>query len=357
VIKDDMGQWAHPGEITEIGSNEITMQGVDYPVLGISDTGDTKMMQPGEDYKFDGEKVTEYPMMQGGGWLDKYPEPMRQDATRVAAPIRPLTKKEQEENARINKETQKRTKERDKKIVAERQVNRNIKGDINTPGSWHLEDKARLFPSSVGGVGEMVDEYINPATYVGVLADALGESVAARDPKGIALSLALSAGAGAMGLDPLGSALKVPGKVAQSMKSGLLSNAYKLNPKAFKPTEGMMYRGIGKEGMEDALQSGLLRAKQNVTPTSIGNFNTTRQFSKAYYSPRFDIADQYGQGFIAEVPRGASDWGKRYGKKEWSQIAQRDIPITEGKVLQKDWLKRYKEVSKKEDGGWLNKYK
>jgi hypothetical protein len=136
-----------------------------------------------------------------------------------------------------------------------------------------------------------------------------------------------------------------------------LKNAYKLNPYAFKPQEGMMYRGIGKEGMEDALQSGMFRAKQDVTPTSIGNFNTTRQFSKAYYSPRFDIADQYGQGFIAEVPRGASDWGKRYGKKEWSQIAQRDIPITEGKVLQKDWLKRYKEVSKKEDGGWLNKYK
>jgi len=72
IIKDDRGQWAHPGEVTEIGSNDITMQGVDYPVLGISDTGDTKMMQPGEDYKFDGEKVTEFPMKQNGGWLDKY---------------------------------------------------------------------------------------------------------------------------------------------------------------------------------------------------------------------------------------------------------------------------------------------
>jgi len=72
VIKDDMGQWAHPGEITEIDSNEITMQGVDYPVLGISDTGDTQMMYPDQDYKFDGEKVTEYPMMQEGGWLNKY---------------------------------------------------------------------------------------------------------------------------------------------------------------------------------------------------------------------------------------------------------------------------------------------
>jgi hypothetical protein len=66
VIKDDRGQWAHPGEVTEIGSNDITMQGVDYPVLGVSDTGDAQMMQPGQDYKFDGEKVTEYPMAQDG---------------------------------------------------------------------------------------------------------------------------------------------------------------------------------------------------------------------------------------------------------------------------------------------------
>ena len=70
VIKDDRGQWAHPGEITEIGSNNITMQEVDYPVLGVSDTGDTQMMQPNQDYKFDGKKVTEYPMAQDGTRLN-----------------------------------------------------------------------------------------------------------------------------------------------------------------------------------------------------------------------------------------------------------------------------------------------
>jgi len=66
VIKDDRGQLAYPGEITEIGSNDITMQGVDYPVLGVSDTGDRKMMYPGKDYKFDGNMVTEYPLAQDG---------------------------------------------------------------------------------------------------------------------------------------------------------------------------------------------------------------------------------------------------------------------------------------------------
>ena len=66
IIKDDRGQWAYPGEITEINSNDITMQGVPSDVLGISDTGDTKLMKPGKNYKFKGKKVTEFPMAKNG---------------------------------------------------------------------------------------------------------------------------------------------------------------------------------------------------------------------------------------------------------------------------------------------------
>jgi hypothetical protein len=80
IIKDNRGQWAHPGEITEINSPYITMKGVPYPVLGISDTGDTQMMYPEEEYEFVGNKVTEYPLALNGininkqskNWLDKY---------------------------------------------------------------------------------------------------------------------------------------------------------------------------------------------------------------------------------------------------------------------------------------------
>ena len=231
VIKDDLGQWAYPGEITEIGSNDITMQGVDYPVLGVSDTGDTQMMYPDQDYKFDGEKVVEYPMMQEGGWLDKYqPEPMRQDATRVAPPVLKLTDKEKLENAAKSDQAQKKALNTAKEVIAERKKNNATKGDLNTPGSWNIKEKARLFPSSVGGAGEMFDEYVNPATYVGILGDALGESVAARDPKGIALSLALSAGAGAMGLDPLGSGIKAVKTLTKQL------------PNAAKYTAGSIYK-------------------------------------------------------------------------------------------------------------------
>jgi hypothetical protein len=71
ITKDDNGYWnpENWGEPVEIGSNEITMQGVYEPLLGISDTGDTQMMYPGEDYTFDGESVTEYPVAQNGKTL------------------------------------------------------------------------------------------------------------------------------------------------------------------------------------------------------------------------------------------------------------------------------------------------
>ena len=67
-IVDPKGQWAHPGQITRIPSNQITMQGVPYPVLGIGNNGQQQMMYPGQDYNFsDADYVDEYPMMQKGG--------------------------------------------------------------------------------------------------------------------------------------------------------------------------------------------------------------------------------------------------------------------------------------------------
>lgn len=57
------GQWEYPHQVTTIPSNNITMQGVDYPVVGVSDTGDKKLMLPGLDYLYDGNYVTEYPIL------------------------------------------------------------------------------------------------------------------------------------------------------------------------------------------------------------------------------------------------------------------------------------------------------
>ena len=68
TVIDPMGYWnpENIGNPVIIPSNEITMQGVYEPLIGVSDTGDVQYMQPGEDYMFDGNYVTEYPMAKGG---------------------------------------------------------------------------------------------------------------------------------------------------------------------------------------------------------------------------------------------------------------------------------------------------
>jgi hypothetical protein len=72
VIKDNRGQWAHPGKVTRISSPNITMQGVPYPVLGVGSNGEKQMMYPGQDYNFSGASyVDEYPIMKNGGEMIK----------------------------------------------------------------------------------------------------------------------------------------------------------------------------------------------------------------------------------------------------------------------------------------------
>jgi hypothetical protein len=68
IAVDSMGYWnpENWGNPVIIPSNQITMKGVYEPLIGISDTGDVQYMEPGEDYEFDGEYVTEYPVARGG---------------------------------------------------------------------------------------------------------------------------------------------------------------------------------------------------------------------------------------------------------------------------------------------------
>jgi len=96
VIKDDMGQWAHPGEVTEISGNTMATHGYgDNPLYVVPDVGEPRMVQANTGTQtFPGAtKFTEYPMAkngsslvelnqltnftnyntpQSGGWLDKY---------------------------------------------------------------------------------------------------------------------------------------------------------------------------------------------------------------------------------------------------------------------------------------------
>ena len=52
IIVDPKGQWNHPGKVTRIPASNITMQGVNYPVMGVPNIGMPVMMYPGQDYDF-----------------------------------------------------------------------------------------------------------------------------------------------------------------------------------------------------------------------------------------------------------------------------------------------------------------
>lgn len=143
----------------------------------------------------------------------------------------------------------------------------------------------------------------------------------------------------------------IPQKAGKALgtESGLLSNAWKLNPKAYQYNlpENTMWRGLGKEGMEDAVNSGLFRAKQDVNPEFFpgSTLRMDKSFgTNPYFTPKFKTAATYGDNFLAEVPRDAANWRQRYKRSDWSQVADKPIPIDEGRILQKDWLKGYKPI-------------
>ena len=140
--------------------------------------------------------------------------------------------------------------------------------------------------------------------------------------------------------------------VGKYLTEGPLKNTSKLNPWAYQYNlpKNVMWRGLGQEGMEDAINSGVFRSKQNVIPEYYPG--TKLQANKSfgtnpYFTPNFNTAANYGDNFIAEVPKDVVNWKNRYGKgKTWSQIANKPIPIEQGRILQKHWLKGYKEVPK-----------
>jgi hypothetical protein len=76
VVKDNRGYWNPDnwGKVVEIDSNDITMKGVNQPLIGVSDEGDVKYMEPGKDYKFKGKKVKEYPVGAQGVSVNKADE-------------------------------------------------------------------------------------------------------------------------------------------------------------------------------------------------------------------------------------------------------------------------------------------
>lgn len=122
-------------------------------------------------------------------------------------------------------------------------------------------------------------------------------------------------------------------KVVQSTESGLLSNAYKLNPWAFKPNPEAYYRGVGKEGLDDILESGIIRSKKQ----------------HAYPEPYFSkgaIGDKYANGYFAELTNEPMKGVGSFSTGDLIQTPVNQVAVNNPnlKLYKKDWLKGYKQV-------------
>lgn len=71
---DPMGYWnpANVGKIVQVPTEDghITMKGVNQPLIGMDEFGNTQYQMPGMDYHYPGQFITEYPIAKDGGWLD-----------------------------------------------------------------------------------------------------------------------------------------------------------------------------------------------------------------------------------------------------------------------------------------------
>ena len=162
----------------------------------------------------------------------------------------------------------------------------------------------------------------------------------------------------------------VLGKAAKaSTQSGVLSNAYKYNPWAFKPNPEAYYRGIGRSGLDDAIQTGTLR-----TGNKTGNYGEDLYMTNDYRVARDTYStDRPTMQLNPQKSTPDNPWGTEYipAKDPKSYIAE--IPKNEAKNIEKvdeyifrnkgalptenirffkeDWLRGYKQVPLKESGG------
>lgn len=104
------------------------------------------------------------------------------------------------------------------KVRARREALRENKGDLSTGQKFTTGEKGRFFPNSVGGVGQVIDNWINPVKQVADLAEDLGNSLIEGKKKGsfepVGEALSNTVLQGVLGLSPLSVVEAIPSKYA-----------------------------------------------------------------------------------------------------------------------------------------------
>ena len=158
-------------------------------------------------------------------------------------------------------------------------------------------------------------------------------------------------------------------KIAMSKESGLLSNAYKLNPNAFKPNSNSFYRQIDNTTYNEGLESGLIRGKQDIDMTSgEGTINLNKAFGDDAYYNKGSLYYKNNEGlpYLFEAKLGEDKFipkvngrTRKYTTENTSvRVSKEPLFINDPNITayKKDWLQGYKqvEVPREQQGGTIN---
>ena len=142
--------------------------------------------------------------------------------------------------------------------------------------------------------------------------------------------------------------------LAASKESGVLSNAYKYNPWAFKPNPESYYRVIGENGYKDAIENNIIRPK----------LGSDHAIDYPTFKKGVPLDNRYAssnvEGLIGDNSIMVESNGNKMVQNRWAASAPDEnvfiprrtlTPNTEGvNFYQKDWLQGYKKIPKELPG-------
>jgi len=144
-------------------------------------------------------------------------------------------------------------------------------------------------------------------------------------------------GAGQIGMDVLQTA---------PFAGAAIKNAYKINPWAFKEDPNKFYRQIGNKGLEDALNTGVIKSADQATyprpyfveGKDISMLEQTGSGAHGRPTVMFETSGVNKEGMPFVSPANAS------GEYTPWIADMAEVPVSEGRLLKQHWLKGYKEV-------------
>jgi hypothetical protein len=390
-----------------INSNYITTNNMAFPV----EANGVVLYPNTGDYIFPTDKVTEIPIMQGGGRTNlpksipndpllspgqyqqlnslqnfkKYIESDKSKKNLEDYKKSEILRKIQENQASVSQSKEKTTADKLKKLVREPITTLTDQAEYNnldllfgTPGrvvtGAYSTAGNLLTPSTYPTLGKGAVNLVSNAltdenVYEGVNEDAnriLGEGLDILDvmDMGVALkSLPY--------LNKLATPLAGTGEAFNNLGNKYLPNASKLNPFAKgkilnRWDENSFLRQVDEETYREGVESGLIKGKQNIGQRGVGDINLNKAFGDdAYYNkgslyyknnkdlPYLFEANLPEEKFIPKV----NGRTKKYTTENTSvRVSKEPLSINDPNITiyKKDWLKGYKEVPKKQNGGEIN---